>query len=164
MKSSYIIFITTVLGLVVSQMSPTTYDHYVLALQVPSTMCIKDYNCQNYIGNVAANTPTLHGLWPSLTGTNTDSYDCNQGSTVEITLSDNSTLLSNAEYYWGSLDGSDSSFWTHEYNKHGYCWMERYGHSNSDTFFNYVLNYYLNQGYQNIFQNGFDIQSGSDVG
>ncbi|KAI9024316.1 RNase Sy [Phycomyces nitens] len=69
---------------------------------------------------------TLHGLWPdTCSGAQTSSSGCdssraysNVGSIVE---SGNSDLFDQMSTYWPSYTGDDSTFWTHEWDKHGTC-------------------------------------------
>jgi len=66
---------------------------------------------------------TLHGLWPSL---KSGSFlpECNPGEEVPISIADKS-LLDKMKADWPSYTGPDEKFWTHEYNKHGYCYTNK---------------------------------------
>ena len=66
---------------------------------------------------------TLHGLWPNLRNGNMLPA-CNTGKDVPIRIADKS-LLAAMQSDWPSYTGPDEKFWTHEYNKHGFCYTEK---------------------------------------
>lgn len=66
---------------------------------------------------------TLHGLWPSLKSGNM-LPECNTGKDIPISIADK-TLLTTMQSHWPSYTGPDEKFWTHEYNKHGFCYTNK---------------------------------------
>lgn len=66
---------------------------------------------------------TLHGLWPSLKS-GSMLPDCNSGKDVPISIADKA-LLTTMQADWPSYTGPDDKFWTHEYNKHGFCYTNK---------------------------------------
>ena len=63
---------------------------------------------------------SIHGLWPSLKS-GASMSECNTGTQLSVT-NDGSSLITKMKKYWPSLTGSDTTFWSHEYTKHGYCY------------------------------------------
>ena len=111
------------------------YDSYVMAVQWANGYCSAK-SCGSKADNVPTNTMTIHGLWPSLkSGTYLD--DCTSG--VDVT-DDGSSLFTQMKIYWPSFQNTNEYFWSHEYNKHGYCMVEEYGWSGYEEYFQFVLN------------------------
>ena len=50
--------------------------------------------------------------------------DCNKGQDLPININDRA-LLTTMEADWPSLTGPNEKFWTHEYNKHGFCYTNK---------------------------------------
>jgi ribonuclease T2 len=88
----------------------TSFDNLILVEQWPATNGISTKN----------NAFTLHGLWPSRTGTNVANYPCNCTNQTFIE-SAVSSIESQLNKYWISNTGDNVEFWTHEYEKHGTC-------------------------------------------
>ena len=108
-----------------------TYDIYILAVQWASTMCLTSgQTCYEKLKQIPRHSMSLHGLWPSLSSGAT-LPNCNSGE--EITVSDNGseTFLSMRQY-WPSLTSTNQYFWTHEYNKHGYCYIKKYEYGDEE--------------------------------
>eukprot|EP01059_Diplonema_ambulator_P000984 TRINITY_DN10758_c0_g1_i1.p1 TRINITY_DN10758_c0_g1~~TRINITY_DN10758_c0_g1_i1.p1 ORF type:complete len:159 (+),score=36.76 TRINITY_DN10758_c0_g1_i1:45-479(+) len=72
---------------------------------------------------------TIHGLWPEW------GQDCRKVTFNETVLK---PILPQLEEYWPSDQGSDATFWQHEWEKHGSC------ADNMDefTYFNTTLTLY----------------------
>ncbi|KAL0090908.1 RNase Sy [Phycomyces blakesleeanus] len=69
---------------------------------------------------------TLHGLWPdTCSGGLTSSSGCDStraySNVGPLVKSGNSSLYTQMTTYWPSYTGDDSTFWTHEWDKHGTC-------------------------------------------
>ena len=67
----------------------------------------------------------IHGLWPSY---QSGKYmqDCNNEEEINIDLN-NQTSDEIVKLWPGLYNKNDISFWRHEYNKHGYCYIKRIG-------------------------------------
>lgn len=78
--------------------------------------------------------------------------DCNSGKIIEI-VSDKSDLFEYMNLYWPSLNSPNEKFWTHEYNKHGYCYAQRYNKMKPADFFTFVVNYFKVRKLESIFIN-----------
>jgi ribonuclease I len=126
-----------------------TYDIYVLAVQWGSTMCLTSgETCYEKLKQIPRHSMSIHGLWPSLSS-GASLADCNSGE--DITVSDNgSNTFLTMRQYWPSLTSTNQYFWSHEYNKHGYCYIKKYEYDDQDyeyyfqkvldLFFNYEIN------------------------
>lgn len=92
------------------------YDYLTLALQWPSGVCIgrKD-------GCIKTNdTFLIHGLWPTYKNGSWPDNCCYQRQFDDKNVRD---VESRLKEVWKTLftTGSDKSFWTHEWKKHGTC-------------------------------------------
>jgi ribonuclease I len=110
------------------------FDYYLFAFQCPLNFCytLKDNKnitkCINKTKNVEKGKLTIHGLWPSIL--NKEVIDiahisCNKGKTIPITINNKSDIYDKINKYWPSGNKENNLFWTHEYNKHGYCYNAR---------------------------------------
>ena len=52
--------------------------------------------------------------------------DCNSGSQIEVN-DDGSQIFLLMRKYWPTLVTNNKYFWEHEYNKHGYCYNQKFG-------------------------------------
>ena len=110
------------------------YDSYVMAVQWANGYCSAK-GCGGKDAGVPKNTMTIHGLWPSLKN-GKRLKECTSG--VKITETDPS-LFSEMRTYWPSFAKSNTDFWGHEYNKHGYCMVEEKGWKGYEDYFRAVL-------------------------
>lgn len=105
------------------------FDYFALALQWPGTFCQRTRHCCASNGCCrGSNSPgifTIHGLWPDYNdGTWPSCCTKSRFDPKEI-----STLNEALEKYWPSLScgspsscsGGKSTFWGHEWEKHGTC-------------------------------------------
>ena len=125
------------------------YDSYVFAIQWPNTYC-KINGCESYLKNLETNIMNIHGLWPSMKN-GASLKTCTSG--VEIVES-SSKLFSDMKKYWPSFKGSNVDFWTHEYNKHGYCMVEEFNWDDYEDYFKFVITLYL-KDYKYLIQKAF---------
>jgi ribonuclease T2 len=79
---------------------------------------------EQWPGTVGVSAPsggfTMHGLWPSRVGANIANYPCqctNQAFDVSLL----SSIMTELNTWWPSSDGSNPTFWSHEFEKHGTC-------------------------------------------
>ena len=136
------------------------YNMYVLSIQLATTLCLSSPKvCKDKMNKVPKNVLTIHGLWPSIVGEKLE--DCNTGKQIDIKFDDvdfNNVM----EEYWPSLKGADVQFWDHEYNKHGFCWVMKYGKTDPDDFFRMALELYNKKNLDKILLDGdFNITPGT---
>ena len=137
-----------------SKDSAIDFDSYVFAIQLPIVHCFKFPNCFEKLEKIPKNTFTIHGLWPNLKGKSKE--DCNIGQRIDVEFSDEK-VEHLAKRYWKSLKDDDKSFWEHEFNKHGYCWNLKYEKTYPEQYFKFVLELYLNLGFEKIIHEVFGI-------
>jgi ribonuclease T2 len=90
----------------------TTYQYFMNVQQWAITECQDVFSCK------ASNQFfTLHGLWPN---DNNGDYPCTC-TNEKFDESKIKDLLPAMNTYWPSLNGPSSTFWAHEYEKHGTC-------------------------------------------
>lgn len=93
---------------------------------------------------------SIHGLWP---GRLQDKYSpnscCSSEAFNETKLIPIETRLRDA---WPSLRGSHSSFWRHEYQKHGTCTKNLIGFGNMTNYFQKTIQLYDNLKLNEILQ------------
>jgi ribonuclease I len=89
-------------------------------------MCLKNKKslCLENFKNIEKFHLSIHGLWPGLSSGQM-LEECNNGAQIEV-VNDGSDTFKTLEKIWPSLSGSNEDFWTHEYNKHGYCYNKRF--------------------------------------
>ena len=108
-----------------------TYDCFILSIFWPPNSCTNKYNkndeCFQRIKNLGIESDfIIHGLWPSpLSGEIPKS--CNEGIKTEVipNFDSDAEYKNKLEHIWPGLYSNDTYFWTHEYNKHGYCYIKR---------------------------------------
>lgn len=123
-------------------------------------MCAtSDSACNSKLSKVEKNTSTIHGLWPSLVS-GARIPECNSGATIQI-KPDQLSNYGILQQLWPSLSSNtEVSFWTHEYNKHGYCYVVKNGKSAYSYYFETVVQVFNNNGYKYAFQKAFPGQTG----
>ncbi|KAF7039027.1 hypothetical protein CFC21_049102 [Triticum aestivum] len=105
------------------------FDHYVLALQWPGTVCRQTNHCCSSNGCCRSNPLnwfTIHGLWPQYSYGGWPS--CCRPTTT-FNMNKIAMLKPILEKYWPSLYCGDTStcfggrgpFWAHEWATHGTC-------------------------------------------
>lgn len=130
------------------------YDFYVFSLLWHPTNCkLTDKNCYKIIKQKELNTFNIHGLWPSYTNGKIP-QSCNLGMDIEI-IDDGSELFNKLNQNWFSVrDGDNKYFWKIEYNKHGYCYVQKLGKELEDynLYFEKVMNVYNDNNVKDIFK------------
>jgi ribonuclease T2 len=116
------------------------YDMYVFSIQWGPTLCEDNQECKDKIKSIPKNIFTLHGLWPSYRNGKMIE-ECNKGELINVKITEED-LLKEMLTFWISYTSDNQNFWNHEYNKHGYCYSERYKQYNPDNFFNKSMSLY----------------------
>lgn len=97
------------------------FDFFYFVLQWPGSYCdTKQSCCYPKTGKPAADFG-IHGLWPNY---NSGSYPSNCDPDSPYDQSEISDLISRMQRNWPTLacpSGDGSTFWSHEWNKHGTC-------------------------------------------
>jgi ribonuclease I len=65
---------------------------------------------------------SIHGLWPAFQ--TAQNVDCNTGVKKKFKIK--GEVLEKMNTYWVNYKGPNPSFWTHEYNRHGWCFSKRF--------------------------------------
>lgn len=105
------------------------FDHYVLALQWPGSVCRQTNHCCSSNGCCRSNPLnwfTIHGLWPQY---NYGGWPSCCRPTTTFNMNKIAMLRPILERYWPSLYCGDTStcfggrgpFWAHEWATHGTC-------------------------------------------
>ena len=117
------------------------YDFFNFAFQNPRLYCYsykKDIEyCLNKTTQYKNNKLTIHGLWPSIINKLVKEikfYNCNAGTEIQVKIDDRDFYEKKMNKYWPSSLQNNTDFWTHEYNKHGYCYNQR----NQISVYNYT--------------------------
>ena len=130
-----------------------SYDMYFYTILWLGTTCLtKGELCYDKIKNAPKNKFTIHGLWPNYRNGTIITDWCNGKNDIEIEIKE-SELASFMNHYYISGYHTEEYFWGHEYNKHGYCYMQRNGLDVNDyeTYFNLIKEIYFKYDFQNIF-------------
>ena len=109
------------------------YDTYILSIFWPSTLCSKksegNDECFQLIKNKnISNYFTLHGLWPSKTEnilSKSAPPECNNKEYIVPNFEKDKAFKERLDNLWPGLIVNNTNLWTHEYNKHGICYMRR---------------------------------------
>ena len=123
--------------------------------------CCVDNVCWDKLKQIPTNTLSIHGLWPSNT-TGVYLPNCNEGVEIPITHKGDE-LYNNLTTYWASSKASDENFWTHEFNKHGYCYTAKVGVDDPDVYFNYTLQKYHELGFPDLFNRMFHYPKETEI-
>ena len=104
----------------------SSYNNYMISIFWQSTECkILGYHCYNVINDIPKNIWTLHGLWPNFKNGSIPGW-CHGDNDIDIEIK-NQTLYDYMKDYWPGLYSTNEGFWSHEYNRHGYCYNKRLG-------------------------------------
>jgi ribonuclease I len=123
------------------------FASYVFSIQWGNTLCIPSADCREKTKTWKKNVFTIHGLWPN--GPNGEQLPtCNTLQKINFQIND-SNLQEKMDLHWPSLTGPNTKFWEHEYNKHGFCYSNKYGGSQTE-FFRKGMELFLNFGFEEL--------------
>ena len=136
------------------------YEFYVLTFLWNPTSCKeKGKECYKKVKEKELNILMMHGLWPSYNNGRIPQW-CNINEDIQI-KDFPEELKNNMTNYWIGTYTTNEDFWTHEYNRHGYCYNQRINQSVTDYSFYFqksidLYNYYnvknlLNELFPGIF-------------
>ncbi|GAB2248367.1 hypothetical protein Droror1_Dr00008249 [Drosera rotundifolia] len=97
------------------------FDFFYFVQQWPGSYCDTSQGCCNPTSGKPPSDFGIHGLWPNY---NSGGYPSNCDSSNPFDPSQIQDLLSQLQTEWPSLtcpSSDGTSFWTHEWNKHGTC-------------------------------------------
>lgn len=141
------------------EVSPTPkYDSYVFAVQWGKTVCLYTSGCESKVGVIPTNQMSIHGLWPSLKSGKI-LEPCNKGAEIAIKDSGSDIFMKMAKY-WPSLMGPNEKFWTHEYNKHGYCYSDVIQDFNPEKYFEKSLDLLMVKKINTLMTDTFGFKTG----
>ena len=112
-------FVTTLLTLLIATTSAShggcdtsshSFDYMLHVQQWPASF-----------GKPVTTYTTMHGMWPSRTGSDESSYPCTCTTETFDPSKFPAALSADMSKYWLSLEGPNTPFWTHEWTKHGTC-------------------------------------------
>jgi len=107
----------------------SSYEYLLLVQQWPATQ-----HSSTWPAGADTNDFSLHGLWPSRTGADVNSYPCTCTS-EEFSESKVSASLDEMKVHWASYTGQDDTFWGHEWSKHGTCCDSTQGLEDQASYF-----------------------------
>ena len=104
------------------------YDCYLFSMIWPPSSCFEkrsgNEQCYTRVRELKIdNYFIIHGLWPTyISGKYMDI--CNKNEEINIHF-DDKTYEKKLPELWPGLYSSEQTMWNHEYNKHGYCYIQR---------------------------------------
>ena len=129
------------------------FDCYVFSIFWTPTTCTTknsgNYECFQKIKELGDDKYfTLHGLWPSLLSGKIPP-SCNSGNNITPSFDNDKAFKDKLEKYWPGLYSNNSYLWMNEYNKHGFCYIQR-------NYLNVLDDYkiYFNKSIS-MFENGY---------
>jgi ribonuclease I len=90
---------------------------------------------------------SIHGLWPDYISKKRIS-DCHVGS--QILTNVQGITREFMDSFWVSCKADNNGFWNHEYNKHGYCFTQRYQESSEQKYFDMVRELYNKHAFEQL--------------
>ena len=128
------------------------YDFYSMTVLWPATLCLEQgKECYDKLKKLKErddlNILTIHGLWPSHHESQIYQW-CNLDTNIEV-----NNFTKDMEEYWINIYKSDNKeFWEQEYNKHGFCFNQRFNLSTDDylEYFNKTVEIYKNFSLKNL--------------
>ena len=119
------------------------FEFYVFSiLWNPSSCKERGKDCYKRLKEKELNILMIHGMWPSYKNGQFPQW-CNIGEDIDIVIPD-PDLKTQMEDYWVGTHVSNEYFWSHEYNKHGYCYNQHINEkvSNCSAYFSKAVELY----------------------
>jgi ribonuclease T2 len=132
------------------------FNGEVIKILFLDTLCLNSSQCKDVIKSIPKNSFTLHGLWPS-NSSGKNNPVCSTGEEITI-RDDGSEIFDHMEKKWISYTSPNEKFWTHEYNKHGLCFMKKYNKQSFKEYFKFALEVFNRHNLDNIMLNAFDAE------
>jgi ribonuclease I len=85
--------------------------------------------------------------------------NCNPGPEIRI-VGEKSDLFDEMRQYWRSYIHSDEDFWSHEYNRHGYCYITKYQKTDYRAFFKLTIDMFNKFSLEGLIKRAFGETSG----
>jgi ribonuclease I len=144
----------------------TDYDFYVFSLGWSPAYCltVDTTDCYTKLNALKdAYIMRIHGLWPSLKNGGR-LPDCHTGPEIEVEPKLDVEPYATMTEIWPSLNKNHQyNFWTHEYNKHGFCYSAKYNKASYVPFFQTVVDLFEKQDFAPLMKKAFPSQPGEDV-
>ena len=96
-------------------------------------------------------------MWPSYSN-GQKITKCNSGTQIQVTRDEND-LFEQMDSQWISYTGDNLSFWSHEMNSHGYCYIQKYKIDNYNDYFRKALQIFNNNNLDTLMKEAFGEQS-----
>jgi len=117
------------------------WDFFMLVTEWPQSSCEYTNSSSHHHSCVIPSTVkgwVLHGLWPSTSQGGQQPFYCKPWKFDESKIED---LLTDLERFWPNLfaDTTLTSFWKHEYEKHGTCASSVAGFESEHEFFQQAM-------------------------
>ncbi|XP_052058384.1 ribonuclease Oy-like [Mytilus californianus] len=114
------------------------WDIFTFTQEWPTTVCVQgEQEHHRCVIPDGVSTWSIHGLWPTKFGTEGPT-DCRQ---VPFDANIIKNMTSELSKFWANMyaDTSDTSFWEHEWTKHGTCAMDLPATANEYMYFRKAL-------------------------
>jgi len=144
MYTGYLVVLSSIALLeigIYSDAKEVKFDYYVYAQQWPESVCQQTWHMGQHNCSIGKNTTawTVHGLWPSLYSNATLPANCDPSAKFNFSALE--SILSELEAKWPNLytDEKLTSFWSHEWYKHGTCALAAKAVKNEKEYFQKAL-------------------------
>ena len=130
------------------------YDVYEFSITYGPTTCrVRGKECYEILKYKKHNKFILHGLWPNYKS-GVIPQMCNIGMDIDVFYTDERNISD----YWYSINNTDEFFWTHEYNTHGMCYVQRVNGdiNNYDIYFDKVMEIYHKNNFSGLFDFAYE--------
>ena len=141
------------------------YDFYVFTVSWSDSFCRTQYTpalCYQKLNALnEKRILRIHGLWPSRQDGKYLS-DCHTGPDIQIPDIAAEPYIT-MEQIWPSLNKHGiKNFWTHEYNKHGYCYTHKYDIATYTPYFEKAVEMYNQYDIKTLMGRAFDTTPGKE--
>ena len=130
------------------------YDYYIYSLVWNPSNCKNiGKECFKKLKEEELNILMIKGLWPSYKNGKISQY-CNLMEDINPDII-NQTLLDYMNKYWIGTSETNKELWNEQYNKHGYCYVNRFKEnpiSNYPIYFQKSIDLYNKYNFSNLFK------------